>query len=226
MSHDDFAFEPIPGLPAMLPEGERLLWQGSPEWRSLAIRAYHVRKVAVYFGVLAAWRIGFGLYNGHTTADIAVSCAFLIVLGSVAVGVLSLLAYFTARATVYSITSRRLLLRHGVAVPLTMNLPFKLIDDASVKTFKDRTGDIALQLKAQERIGYLINWPHLRPGKIMRPQPSLRALVNPEAAAAVLATALASDAGIEPLRTPSVESGVPDSERGRVLPRPRSAAVA
>jgi hypothetical protein len=31
---DDFAGEPIPGLPADLPEGEKLLWQGSPGWRS------------------------------------------------------------------------------------------------------------------------------------------------------------------------------------------------
>ena len=32
MSHDDFAFEPRRGLPAVLPDGERLLWQGSPRW--------------------------------------------------------------------------------------------------------------------------------------------------------------------------------------------------
>ena len=52
MRHDDFEFEPVRGLPAMLPPGERLLWQGNPAWRSLAIRAYHVRKVALYFAVL------------------------------------------------------------------------------------------------------------------------------------------------------------------------------
>ena len=27
--HDDFAFEPVPGLPELLPQGETLLWQGS-----------------------------------------------------------------------------------------------------------------------------------------------------------------------------------------------------
>ena len=45
--HDDYAGEPIPGLPADLPEGERLLWQGSPAWMSLAVRAFHIRKVAI-----------------------------------------------------------------------------------------------------------------------------------------------------------------------------------
>ena len=129
MSHDDFDFEPVRGLPAMLPPGEKLLWQGSPGWKSLAVRAYHVRKVAGYFLVLAAWRVGVGVNEGHAASAILVSCLFLLALGSLAVGVLSLLAYLNARSTVYSITSRRVLLRHGVAVPLTMNLPFKLIDN-------------------------------------------------------------------------------------------------
>lgn len=226
MSHDDFAFEPVPGLPAALPQGERLLWQGSPQWGSLAVRAYHVRKVAVYFGALVVWRIGVGVYNGHALADIGVSCAFLIVLGGIAVGVLTLLAYFNARSTVYSITSRRVLLRHGVAVPLTMNVPFRLIDDAALKTFGDHTGDIALRLPDQERIGYLITWPHLRPGKITRPQPSLRALGDAQEAAGILAAALAVDAGVEAVRVPAAETPVPAGERARVLPRPRSAAVA
>jgi hypothetical protein len=200
MSHDDFEFEPIRGLPALLPAGETLLWQGVPEWKSLAVRAYHVRKVAAYFGVLVAWRIGVGLYNGHAVADVVVSCAFLFMLGAVAVGVLSLLGYLNARSTVYSITSRRVLLRHGVAVPLTMNIPFRLIDDAALKTFKDGSGDIALRLPPRERIGYLITWPHLRPGRITRPQPSLRAVARPHEVADLLATALAADAGFEGVR--------------------------
>ena len=55
MSHDDFAVETVPGLPAALPAGESLLWQGKPQWRSLAIRALHARKVAIYFLILMVW---------------------------------------------------------------------------------------------------------------------------------------------------------------------------
>jgi hypothetical protein len=47
MSHDDFAFEKIRGLPADLPRGEELLWQGSPTWKSLAIHTYYVRVVVL-----------------------------------------------------------------------------------------------------------------------------------------------------------------------------------
>jgi hypothetical protein len=39
----DFDFEPVPGLPAELPAGETMIWQGRPQWRSLAVRAFHIR---------------------------------------------------------------------------------------------------------------------------------------------------------------------------------------
>mgnify|MGYP003349263071 CR=1 FL=1 len=48
--------EPIPGLPDYLPPGERLLWQGAPHWRPLAMRAFRLRAVMIYFAVLMAWR--------------------------------------------------------------------------------------------------------------------------------------------------------------------------
>lgn len=227
MSHDDFDFEPVRGLPALLPESEKLLWQGSPEWKSLAVRAYHIRKVAAYFLVLEAWRVGVGLNEGHTASAILVSCIFLTVLGAAAMGVLSLLAYLNARSTVYSITSRRVLVRHGVAVPLTMNVPFSRIDNASVKSFADDTGDIALKVSRHERVGYLITWPHVRPGQFTRPEPSLRALTDAYAAAEILAAALAAEAGtrpvtVVPVSPASVGTRAPEAHAAG----PRAAAAA
>jgi hypothetical protein len=195
MSHDDFDFEPIRGLPAALPAGERLLWQGTPNWKALAIRAYHVRKVAIYFLLIAAWRIVLGVRNGHEAFAVMVSCAFILGLGCIAVAVLSLLAYFNARSTVYSITSRRALLRHGIAVPMTMNLPFKMVDSADLKSFRDGTGDIYLAVPKQQRLGYLITWPHLRPGRFARPSASFRALPDAARAAGLLGAALAAENG-------------------------------
>lgn len=200
MNHDDFEFEPIPGLPATLPEGESLLWQGSPAWKSLAVHAYHVRKIALYFGVLVLWRIGVGINNAHASSDIAISCIFLLVLGAIAIGVLSLLAYFASRVTVYSVTSRRVLLRHGIAVPMTLNIPFNAIEAAQLKQFVDRTGDISLKVAADQRVGYMITWPHLRPGFITRPQPSLKSLADATQAAEILAQALAADTAILGMR--------------------------
>jgi len=50
-AHDE---EPVRGLPAPLPADETLLWQGAPDPRSLAQRAYGVRAVAIYFLFLLA----------------------------------------------------------------------------------------------------------------------------------------------------------------------------
>ena len=52
--HDDFDFEPVRGLPQLLPKGERMLWQGAPRWQDLAVHAFHARKVIWYFAALAA----------------------------------------------------------------------------------------------------------------------------------------------------------------------------
>jgi hypothetical protein len=217
MSHDDFEFEPRRGIPAPLPEGEHLLWQGVPRWQSLAVRAYQVRKVAVYFGILVLWRAAVGLGNAHSFAAVALSCMFILFLGSVAFGVLCLLAYLNARSTVYSITSRRVLIRHGVAVQLTMNLPLQFVETAALRPFGDGTGDIALKLPASERIGYVISWPHLRPGRFTRPQPSLRALVDAKEAADILSAALAADGADRAIEGTTIR--IQPSESGGASPR-------
>ena len=60
--HDDFAFEPIPGLPERLPAGEEMLWQGRPDTAALAREAYGIRWIAGYFALIVLWRasIGYG----------------------------------------------------------------------------------------------------------------------------------------------------------------------
>jgi hypothetical protein len=226
MSHDDFDFEPMRGLPAPLPAGEQLLWQGVPRFKSLALRAYHVRKVIIYFLALIAWRVTVGLVYSQPWHDVWVSCALLMVMGSLAVGVLCLLAYLSSRTTVYTITSRRVLLRHGIAVPMTMNLPFKSIDGAALKLFANGTGEVALTVAKNQRVGYLITWPHLRPGHITRPQPSFRALSDAERAARILGQALARDAGTVAVEPPSLRERAPShAGGGRRSATPRTAVA-
>jgi len=200
VSHDDFEVESTPGLPADLPQGERLLWQGVPKWKSLAIHAYHVRKVALYFLFLVLWRAGAGVINGQGFEAIALACGFMALLGAIAVGVLCLLAYASTRATIYSVTTRRVLIRHGVAVQMTLNIPFRFIESAGLRLYSDGTGDISLGIDRKERIGYLITWPHLRAWQLTRPQPSFRSLADSREAADLLSAALAAEAGAAPVR--------------------------
>ncbi|MCY4328035.1 MAG: PH domain-containing protein, partial [Rhodobacteraceae bacterium] len=55
--HDDFAMEPIQGLPGNLPAGERILWQGRPDWWALAKSALAFQWVCGYFLLLAGWQL-------------------------------------------------------------------------------------------------------------------------------------------------------------------------
>jgi hypothetical protein len=220
--HDDFAFEPIRGIPAALPEGEQLLWQGAPDWKSLAVGAYHIRKVALYFVLLVLWRIGNGVSAGHGVSDIALSCVWILTLGAVAIGVLSLLAYLSARMAVYSITTRRVLLRHGIAVPMTINVPFSLIVSAALKrrdAREDGAGDVTMTLAREQRLGYIITWPYVRPGRITRPELAFRALSDAKRAAEILGQALAADAGVAPVRIAAADAATV------TLGRPTVAAI-
>lgn len=217
-NHDDFAFEPQPGLPAALPPGERLLWQGSPQWAPLAVHAYHVRKVAVYFAVLVLWRIGNGISAGHAPGAIALSCGWILCLGAVAIGMLSLLAYFSAKMAVFSITSERVLLRHGVAAPMTINVPFGLIVSAGSKSHGE-TGDIIMAIAREQRLGYIITWPYVRPGRITRPELNFRCLAGVERPAQILGKALAAHAGVAPVRI----TGGPAAATAPVGPRTAAA---
>lgn len=193
MSHDDF--EPTPGLPEPLPKGERLLWQGSPDWRSLALRAFRLREVAIYFALLMAWRFVSAVGAGGAPLDAALHALDLAPLLIGACAILGLIAYVSARSTVYSITSERIVMRYGMAAPLVLNIPFSRIDAANVGHYSDGTGSVLLSLRKGERIGYLVLWPHARPWRYARPEPMLRCLPNVDAAAAVLGNALRAHSG-------------------------------
>ena len=50
-------FNQFKELPAPLPVGERVIWQGKPSFKGLALRSFHIREVAIYFGLLLMWRL-------------------------------------------------------------------------------------------------------------------------------------------------------------------------
>lgn len=190
MSQDHDDFEPVPGLPESLPQGEQMLWQGSPQWWSLALRAFRLREVGVYFFILMAWRLVSSLWGGAgalASVEYALDLApLMLAAGAILVGI----AYLSARTTMYTITSKRVVMRYGMAVPLVLNIPFSRIESAALGMHGEGTGSVPFKLRASERIGYLVLWPHARPGRYARPEPMLRCLPDAEKAAAVLGRAL------------------------------------
>ena len=189
MSEHDF--EPIRGLPGKLPADERLLWQGAPDWLTLASQVFHVRAVGAYFTALLAWRLAESTSSGASLNAIASGAAGVVLIAAAGLGLLLGLAWLIARTTVYTITSKRVVMRFGVALPKAINIPYTVLDTAAVSTFgATGHGNLALSLKKPNKIAYLHLWPHVRPTKLSAPEPTFRALANAPAAASVLAGAL------------------------------------
>lgn len=183
-------FEPQYGLPEVLPQQEKLLWQGSPQWRALAVEVFHARKLAIYFAVILLLRAGFVLADGGGLAGVLSSWAWLLPMAALAVGTMLLLARLTAKATVYTITDQRVVMRIGIVLTVAYNLPFKRIEAAGLMLRgKDGHGDIPITLNKGERIAILQLWPHARPWRLARPEPMLRGLANAAQVGQILAQA-------------------------------------
>lgn len=206
-------YEPVPGLPAYLPEGETILWQGAPHWRALAIRAMHIRMFAVYFAVLVAWGIAGGVSDGESARAIAVSALRLTGLGCVAIGLLTGYAWMAARSTMYTITTRRVVMRFGIALPITIQIAYPMIDGAGVSANANGAGDIALKLRKDQRVAYLVLWPHARPFKMKQTEPALRGIQDAAGVAKVLGRALAASAS-QPAKAVSISVGTASSNAG------------
>ena len=182
-------FEPTPGLPEALPRGETLLWQGRPDWKDLARRVFHVRKLAVYFALILALRATYGWSQGDAPSAIAMALVMLLPLVLLALGLMLLFAWLYGRTTVYSITNKRVVMRIGIVLSMTLNLPFTRISAADLRRNPTGLGDIPIRLMKGDKIAFLHLWPHARPWRLAEPEPMLRSLPDAAHAAQVLVDA-------------------------------------
>lgn len=201
-------FEASRGLPEPLPANEHVLWQGSPAWWPLARRAFHLRKIAVYFVILAALRVAVLAADGAALGAMAVSGLLMLLLGASAIGLLALVAWLSARTAVYTITDRRVVMRVGIVLTLTFNLPYKRIAAAGLRVEADGTGEIPLALLGDDRIAWLNLWPHARPWRLAKPEPMLRSVPDAERVARLLTEAWSRCTGTAalPATAPDVTS--------------------
>ncbi len=201
MSHDDFQTEPVRGLPERLPVGEQILWQGSPSWWSLTVQSLSLYWVAGYFVFLFAWRTIGGAAT-ETWMQSATTASFFLALGAIVCLILMAIGYIQAKSTVYTLTNRRVAMRIGAALTITLNLPFRQIQNATLARAKNGTGTIALEMAEQSgtRLSYLNTWPHVRPWKMKNTQPALRCIPEAAKVAELLAEA-AETAVSEPVIT-------------------------
>lgn len=187
----EYDVEPIRGLPGDLPQGERILWQGSPEAGQLAVRAYHIRGVAIYFALLAGW----GAIGALTGANSWLGTLVTLGIGALGLAVIGTIAWGASRTTVYTLTNKRIVLRFGIALPKCVNLPLTTIKAADLAIHGHGTGDIVLRLTEQQRLGWMQLWPHARPWKLAEVQPMLRSIPEVDKVASLLARTVAAAQG-------------------------------
>jgi hypothetical protein len=184
--YQEHELEAVPGLPEPLPAGEHILWQGAPDWWQLANDAFHVRRISIYFALMLALQV---LLSWEPEAGVIANLAPLSLsatLAGLALGLLSLTAWLSARTTMYTLTNRRVVMRIGIVLTVSFNFPLRWIAAAHMKPAANGCGDIALELKGADRIGYLHLWPHARAWELKKPQPQLRSLKDAAAVGELL----------------------------------------
>lgn len=184
----EFHYEPVRGLPERLPKEEYILWQGRPSARALARDALGVRWIAGYFALLSLWRVGVSSVELGWIGALPLALPF-VALGLLCSGIVYAIAWAQSRATIYTITNERVAMRIGAALTLTLNLPFGRVAGAELDLRRDGTGTIAIATQGDVRLSYLVLWPHVRPWRMKRTEPSLRSVPDAERVAGILADA-------------------------------------
>jgi hypothetical protein len=214
----EYEFEAEHGLPEPLPAGERVLWQGAPDWKALAIQRFHVRKLAVYFAIILGLRFAFAYSDTGSLAKAGLALAWIAPAIVFAMGMWIYMAWLTARTTVYTVTDKRVVMRIGIVLTLTLNLPLKRIARADLKTLPDGLGSIPMQLAGNDKIAWFHLWPHCRPWRLAHPEPMLSHVADARHVAEVLGAAWAAATGLAV--TPVAQQAAAPAATGMPAPLP------
>lgn len=181
-----------PPPPVRLAPDERLLWQGGPSFSSIAVRLYHIRAVAAYGVFLILADIVQAKMQGLTLwpALEAAGPSLLTMVGAMAI--FATLAWCSARTTRYTITSHRIVMQCGLAMPKTIGIPLHQISAVAVRTRNDGIGDITILPRPGTKLMYLKLWPFARPWHFRKPEPMLRDVPGAGFVASMLSRNVAS----------------------------------
>jgi hypothetical protein len=201
----EYEFEAALGLPEPLPQGETILWQGAPNWISMAKHVFRLQWLSLYFAVIVIWQLisvstsEEGLAAGWSSVALAF---FLAVIGLVLIG---FLAYWSATTAMYTLTNRRIVMRVGIVLTVTFNFPYKTLSSADLKLYKDGTGDIPIQIATEDKIAFFHLWPHVRPWRVANPEPMLRCVPNAQQVAQLLTEAWMQSTDASNVRIEKIE---------------------
>ena len=169
--------------------GERVIWQGRPDWRAVARDVLHVRILAAYFAVMLLWEFADDRANGWRPLDTLWRGTGLVVTGLVVLALCAGFAWAIARTTWYTVTTERCILEYGVALTATLSVPLRRVARVAVDARNDGKGDILLTPKPGQQLRYVKLWPHARPWRWSRAEPMLRGVPDVVAVASTISQA-------------------------------------
>ena len=123
MGMTEYEDEPVEGLPEHLPEGETMVWQGRPTAAAMGKRVFYIRHLTLYFGLLIAGHTVYRLMEGVSAAQVMGTLVWQAGLAATVLVLLTWLARAYAKSILYTLTSERLVIRSGVALPMMANIP-------------------------------------------------------------------------------------------------------
>ncbi len=186
--------------PADLPPGETVLWRGKPDWRHLALDAFGAPWVVFYFVGIGVWHLASTLHDGGSRFRALADFSVVLLPMALALSLVSLLAWLSARATAFTVTDRRVVLCYGVALPALINLPLDTIEAMRVRRGFAGRGDLAFTLPRKGRLSFHQLWPYARPWHLFPASPMMRAVPGIEEVKVIVAGALRAAAERDALR--------------------------
>ena len=183
MGMTEYEDEPVEGLPDFLPEGETMVWQGRPTVAAMARRVFFIPHLALYFGLLIAGHTVYRLMEGVSAAQVMGTFVWQAGLAAIVLVLLAWLARSYAASVMYTLTSERLVIRSGVALPMMVNIPIEQITAADMRVYRDGTGDIVLTPVSYRKLYWVLLWPNVSAWYSRPIRPLLRGLAEPHRAA-------------------------------------------
>ena len=160
-----------------------MVWQGRPTVAAMARRVFFIPHLALYFGLLIAGHTVYRLMEGVSAAQVLGTFVWQAGLAATVLVLLAWLARSYAASVMYTLTSERLVIRSGVALPMMVNIPIEQITAADMRVYRDGTGDIVLTPVADRKLHWVLLWPNVSAWYSRPIRPLLRGLAEPHRAA-------------------------------------------
>jgi hypothetical protein len=158
-----------------IPLGEKIYWNGKPNWKSFGYHAFGVKYFSIYFFVCALYSVS-QIDSSFSFGAFFIKYAPYLISGILAGMILLFLAYLSARHTCYVITEKRIVIRTGVALVFLLNMPLKNILSIDMKALTKGQGNVIFKVQSKKRIPYLSCWPSVKSGSFLEPIPAFRSI--------------------------------------------------